>query len=82
MPAVFRSGGYRFFFLSNEGNPREPSHIHVHRAGIVAKFWLWPEVKVALNDGFNARELRELSDIIEQHRDEITRTWDDFFGSG
>ncbi len=26
--------------------------------------------------------LRELIGIIEQHRDEIARTWDEFFGEG
>jgi len=24
MPVVFRDKGFRFFFYSNEGNPREP----------------------------------------------------------
>jgi len=28
MPVVFRYRGYRFFFYSNEGDPREPLHIH------------------------------------------------------
>ena len=40
MPAVFRQNGYRFLFYANEGNPREPAHIHVLRDGIDAKFWL------------------------------------------
>jgi hypothetical protein len=31
MPVVFRYGGFRFFFYSNEGDPREPVHIHVMR---------------------------------------------------
>ena len=29
MPVVFRARGYRFFFYSNEGSPREPPDIHV-----------------------------------------------------
>jgi len=29
MPLVFRWKGYRFHFFSNEGDPREPVHIHV-----------------------------------------------------
>ena len=29
MPVVFRYKGFRFFFYSNEGNPREPVHVHV-----------------------------------------------------
>ena len=82
MPVVFRENGYRFLFYANEGSPREPHHIHVLWNGIDAKFWLWPEVKPAYNDGFNARVLRELTETIEQHRDEIVRAWDEFFGEG
>lgn len=28
MPTVFRYEGIRFFFYSDEGTPREPTHIH------------------------------------------------------
>ncbi len=82
MPVVFRQNGFRFLFYANEGSPREPMHIHVLRDGIDAKFWLWPQVKPVYNDGFNAKILRELIGIIEQRRDEIARTWDEFFGEG
>lgn len=82
MPVVFRENGFRFLFYANEGSPREPHHIHVLRDGIDAKFWLWPEVKPVYNDGFNAKVLRELTEAIERHRDEIARAWDDFFGEG
>ena len=37
MPTVFSEGGYRFFFYSNEGNPREPVHVHVERGDGEAK---------------------------------------------
>lgn len=80
MPVVFRHGGYRFHFYSNEGDPREPQHIHVLKDGIDAKFWLWPDVVVAYNDGYSARVLRELTVIIEQHRNEIAAAWDEYFG--
>ena len=82
MPVVFRQNGFRFLFYANEGSPREPAHIHVLRDGTDAKSWLWPQVKPAYNDGFNAKTLRELAGIIEQRRDEIARAWDEFFGEG
>ena len=82
MPVVFRENGFRFLFYANEGSPREPPHIHVLRDGIDAKFWLWPDVKPDYNDGFNAKVLRELTETIEQHRDEIASAWDEFFGEG
>jgi hypothetical protein len=50
MPTVFRQDGFCFFFYSNEGNPREPVHIHVMRAGAEAKLWLATEVSVAQSE--------------------------------
>ena len=44
MPVVFRYNGVRFFFFSNEGNPREPLHVHAEHGDADAKFWLRPEV--------------------------------------
>jgi len=67
-------------FYSNEGEPREPPHIHAIKDGIDVKFWLLPEIAIAYNDGFNARTLRDLVEVIEQRREEILRAWDEFFG--
>jgi hypothetical protein len=80
MPVVFRHRGFRFLFYSNEGEPREPPHIHAMKDGIDVKFWLLPEIAIAYNDGFNARTLRDLVEVIEQRREEILRAWDEFFG--
>jgi hypothetical protein len=80
MPTVFVYRGFRFFFYSNEGTPREPLHIHVEKDDMEAKFWLEPEVRVAYNDGYDARALRELLEIVEINKDRIQRAWDEFFG--
>ncbi|WP_342220884.1 DUF4160 domain-containing protein [Candidatus Fukatsuia endosymbiont of Tuberolachnus salignus] len=79
MPVILRFKGYTFFFYSNEGNPRESLHIHVRNAGNEAKFWLMPMVQLARNDGFNARELKELNDVIEQHKKLFEETWNEYF---
>ncbi len=79
MPVVFRERGYRFFFYSNEGTPREPAHIHVRRDLLEAKFWIAPRVELAYNDGYDARTLRELIELIEINRDLIERAWNEFF---
>lgn len=79
MPVVFRHEGFRFFFFSNEGDPREQVHVHVRRGGAVAKFWLHPEVRVADSDGFDARTLRELTKVIENNNRLIERTWNEYF---
>jgi hypothetical protein len=80
MPLVFRWNGYRFFFYSNEGDPREPLHIHVRKGEADAKFWLLPQVGLAYNHGFKARELSQLVAAVEQHRTVIEEAWNDHFG--
>ena len=47
MPVVFRYGGLRYYFFSNEGLPRELRHIHVKGGGRDAKIWLEPDVAIA-----------------------------------
>ena len=65
MPTLWVEDGFRFFFYSNEGNPREPVHVHVEKGDAEAKFWLKPEVKVAYNDGYDARTLRRLMGTVQ-----------------
>ena len=77
---MFRECGFRFFFYSNEGSPREPVHIHVEKDNAEAKFWLVPEVRLAYNDGYDARTLRMLLEIIETESDRVVRAWNEFFG--
>jgi hypothetical protein len=76
MPAVFRYSGFKCFFYSNEGTPRERVHIHVEKgeneanSGCFLKF-LWP----AMN-GYDARTLRDLIEIVRDNRELIVRTWE------
>ena len=79
MPSVFRQDGFRFFFYSNEGDPREPAHVHVRTDLAEAKFWLRPEVALATSTGFDARTLRRIALLVEARRDEIERAWHDYF---
>ena len=79
MPTVFRERGFRFFFYSNEGAPREAVHIHVEKDGLEAKFWLNPEVRVAYNGGYDRRTLRELIWILTANRGRIERAWNEYF---
>ena len=64
MPVVFVLRGYRFFFFSNEGDPREPIHIHVRKDSKLAKFWIELEVTLADSYGFSARELNSIARMI------------------
>lgn len=79
MPAIFRYKGFRFFFYSNEGSPREPIHVHVLGEGGEAKFWLKPQVRLAASDGLNAKTLRELTGVVESNAPLIERTWNEYF---
>ena len=80
MPEVFRWGAYRFFFYSNEGDPREPVHIHVREGRAEAKFWLRRDVKEAQNFGFSKRVISQLISVITERADEIEQAWNEHFG--
>jgi hypothetical protein len=81
MPVVFRHGGLRFFFFSNEGAPREPPHIHAKGGGRDAKIWLEPEVAIAESFGFKPGELAVMLRIVTENRELILRAWHDHFGN-
>ena len=80
MPVVFRHRNVRFHFFSNEGAPREAVHVHAESKDGEAKFWLYPQVRVARSAGYSRRQLRELAELIGQRRQEIERAWDEHFG--
>ena len=76
---MFRYRGFRFFFYSNEGSPREPLHVHVRSGSGEAKVWLDPQVQVASSSGFDAGTLRELVEVAQTNRVQIERTWHEYF---
>lgn len=82
MPVVFRYKGLRFFFYSNEGDPRESVHIHVRGDGGEAKLWLQPTVRVAQSDGFSAKVLRELLQVTRENESLIIEAWNEHFSQG
>ncbi|MBV5311032.1 DUF4160 domain-containing protein [Chromatium okenii] len=79
MPVVLRVNGFKFFFYANEGNPREPAHIHVRKAEAEAKFWLEPQVQLARNDGFNASTLRQIIELVQINQAQLKRDWYEYF---
>ena len=80
MPTVLRTNGYRFFFYSNEGDPREPAHIHVTKDGAEMKIWLEPQIAVSESHGFNAREQRAIMQLAEANAAMFMDAWNDYFG--
>jgi Domain of unknown function (DUF4160) len=75
-PTVFREGSFRFFFFS-----REESRIHIHVAHTdgEAKFWLEPNIELALNKGLNSKQVSEALLLVQQHREEILNAWKQHF---
>ena len=77
-PTVFREGAFRFFFFS-----REESRIHIHVAHTdgEAKFWLKPNIELAVNQGLNSKQISEALILVKNHEKEILNAWHDHFGS-
>jgi hypothetical protein len=76
-PTLFREKGYRFYFLSNE---EDRIHIHVTSADGEAKFWLEPIVSLAVHYRLNVKKLKEVQNIVKEHRNEIIKAWQTHFG--
>jgi Paraquat-inducible protein B len=81
MPRVLDLDGFRFFFYSNEGDPREPLHIHVRKERNLAKFWIFPEVALADSYGFSSKELNKIRRIIDNNKSRIEEAWNEHFNS-
>jgi len=77
-PTIFRFRGYRFFFFSRE---EKRMHVHVYCADGEAKFWLTPNISLANNYGLSNKKIAEVSKIIEERKDGITKAWEKHFGS-
>ncbi len=77
MPTVLREGPYRFFFYS--GDRDEPAHVHVERDNHNAKFWLDP-VRLERSNGFPRNELNRIQELVQEHRDTLLGSWNEFFG--
>jgi hypothetical protein len=76
VPTVLRSGPYRLFFYA--GDRDEPPHVHVERDDKTAKFWLEP-VRLERSGGFRSQELNRVRNLVEEHQEQLRRSWDDYF---
>jgi Domain of unknown function (DUF4160) len=76
MAAVLRIGPYRFFFYA--GDRQEPPHVHVERENNTAKFWLDP-IRLQRTRGFRRNEINRILRLVEEHREHLLRSWDEYF---
>ncbi len=78
VPTVKNIGPYRFHFYSSDRD--EPRHIHVERDLATAKFWLDP-VRLERSGRFSRAELARLQKLVERHKLEFRKKWNDYFGT-
>jgi hypothetical protein len=71
-------GPYRLFFCSFDCN--EPMHVHVQRERMICKFWMEP-MALARNQGFSAKELNTIREVITRNRDRIMEAWYEHCGA-
>jgi Domain of unknown function (DUF4160) len=53
-------------------------HIHVERANNTAKFWLDP-IRLQRSRRFRRNEINRIQKLIEEHREHLLRSWDEYF---
>lgn len=80
MPVIFKASGLTYFFYSNEGDPREPIHVHVRGGGCEAKIWLQPAIGIAESKGFNSKMQSAIIRTVIDNRVLIEKTWHEHFG--
>jgi hypothetical protein len=78
VPTLLAREGFRFFFWSNEGTPREPPHVHVEQGDGVAKFWLSP-VLLAHSARMKVKDLRRARQLVEENALSFKESWDAYF---
>lgn len=76
MPTDLRTGPYRLFFYA--GDRVEPPHVHVERDDQIAKLGLEP-VRLERSGGFKSQELTRIRKLVEENRERLRRSWDEYF---
>ncbi|MBN8509823.1 MAG: DUF4160 domain-containing protein [Burkholderiales bacterium] len=71
-PTIVRDGPFRLFFFSRE-EPR--IHVHVAHLDGEAKFWLTPDVHLAVNIGLSVAQVRQAQAVVIAHLQEIEDAW-------
>jgi hypothetical protein len=76
-PTIVRDGQFRLFFFSRE---EERIHVHVAHPDGEAKFWLTPDVHLAVNIGLSPTQVRQALAVVTAHLQEIEDAWRHHFG--
>ena len=76
MPTVLRVDGYRFFFFSDE---HEPKHIHIEKADCYIRFEL-TTLKVTDSYNISQKEINKVLKLVKKYRYKLIGAWDEYFG--
>jgi len=76
MPTVFREGGYRFFFYSND---HRPIHIHVQYQNGEAVFDLEDGVDLRESHGLKMKQLSKAEELATEQKELIIQKWHEHF---
>ena len=77
MPTLLVESGFRFFFYSNE---HEPKHVHVIYGDDFAKIELGSLSVV--HNYMKSKDLKKALAIVEANQQEFERRWDKYFNQG
>lgn len=77
-PTIARDGQFRLFFFSRE---EERIHVHIAHPDGEAKFWLSPQIQLAVNMGLSPTQVRQAQAVVTAHLQEIEDAWHHHFGS-
>ena len=75
MPTVLKLKGYRFFFFSNE---HDPKHIHIQNQQKYAKIDL-ETLNIINNYKFNSKEIKEIINIVKENQNNFIKAWNEYF---
>jgi hypothetical protein len=74
MPTLLIADGFRFFFYANE---HDPKHVHVVKGDDFVKVELL-SLKVSQNY-MKPKDLKQALALVEVHRTQFERQWDEYF---
>jgi len=55
-------------------------HVHVISGDGEAKYWLEPVIELSNQSKYSKKQLSEIKSLVEEHKDEIIRAWQEHFG--
>jgi hypothetical protein len=75
-PTIFRYKGFRFFFFSRE---EDRMHVHILHTEGEAKVWIEPEIELQSSTGLSSKQIKEIIEQVNEHKDEIREHWNKHF---